>query len=137
MELLSRQIPSRLIRDNCAAGISQVYQVFREHFVVEPCPYREDAFRPIQLDFGAYADAGFFAEAIASKVSSRNPEAMDKSVLSEVATLCQKAGYVDMAWRFIYEGLLYGVATTPQVKAHTYLLALKLHSQQADESGAK
>ncbi len=137
LEFLSRTEPEKKFRENYAAGISRIYELLRDGFSVEACPYPEDTFESVELDFGAYTDAGFFAEAIAAKVSNRNPEAMDKSVLCEIVTLCQKAGYGDMAWRFIYEGLLDNGQASPQVKAHTYLMALKLFSQQANKNGAR
>jgi len=135
-EFLAKKEPDKKFRDNRAPGLSGIFALLRDSFTVEKCPYGEASHSPVPLDFGAYADAGFFAEAVAAKISNRNPDAMDKSVLCEVATLCQKAGYVDMAWRFIYEGLLDNATSSPQVKAHTYLVALKLFSQQANESGA-
>lgn len=135
-EFLSRKKPDKKFRENRAPGLSDIFGLLRGNFSVEPCPFAPESYIPVSLDFGAYADAGFFAEAVAVKISNRNPDAMDKSVLCEVATLCQKAGYVDMAWRFIYEGLLDNGASRPSIKAHTYLVALKLFSQQANEDGA-
>lgn len=136
-EFLAGIEPDKKFRDNRAPGLSGIFVLLRDSFTVEMCPYSEASHSPVPLDFGAYADAGFFAEAVAAKISNRNPDAMDKSVLCEVATLCQKAGYIDMAWRFIYESLLDNGASGPQIKAHTYLVALKLFSQQANESGAR
>jgi nucleoside phosphorylase len=136
-EFLSKKKPDKKFRENRAPGLNDIFRRLRGSFSVETCPFGEASYNPISLDFGAYADAGFFAEAVAAKISSRNPEEMDKSVLCEVATLCQKAGYIDMAWRFIYEGLLDNGASSPAIKAHTYLVALKLFSQQANEDGAR
>ncbi len=136
-EFLSKKEPEKRLCENRAPGVSGIFGLLRDSFSVEPCPFLEASSRPITLDFGAYADAGFFAEAVAAKISNRNPDEMDKSVLCEVATLCQKAGYVDMAWRFIYEGLLDNGTSGPSIKAHTYLVALKLFSQQANEDGAR
>ena len=128
--------PTRKFLESQAPSSTEILVCLRNRFVVEACPYEQDTHPPAELNFGAYADAGFFAEAVAAKISNRAPNEMDKAVLCEVATLCQKAGYVDMAWRFIHESLIEKNVALPGLKAHIYLVAMKLFSQQGDEEGA-
>lgn len=122
-----------------APGTAMILELLSHKFEVPKAPKRgrkkiKDNFT---MDFGPYADAGFFAEVIAEKASGREPDEVDIEILCEIATVCQKAGYIETSWRFLLEAL--GRADNPPlsiaVKAHAYWVALRLLSQSGNMYG--
>jgi nucleoside phosphorylase len=137
-EFIFQRIPVINLATTNTPGIAAIYRLMSIKNFSVPNPQKNTVnITPIVLDFGAYADMGFFAEEIAEKISGRTTEAIGKSALCIIATLCQKSGYIEAAWRSLFGVLAQCNNLDVCIKSHMYLVALKLLSQYGDKTSAK
>ncbi|MBI3916367.1 MAG: hypothetical protein HY322_05105 [Betaproteobacteria bacterium] len=134
---VSQQEPILRLYDSNTQGTAEIYQALSKTFSVPDAPRISHKLSNLELNFDPYTNAGFFAEAIAMRIAGRHPRGIDSHLLCEVVTLCQKAGHLDVAWRFLLDLLSNIQSDQLAIKAHLYLTAIKLLSQSEDLSTRK